>query len=133
MTRDGFWLPLAITLGLSVSCGGGADIAAPPTPGTLTVTLATPRDDDGALLVTLHGPVAPTAITAHPGLRLFMGSAPATTTRLVLTGAISRGAILSLSVPDVAQASDFTGSVEEVASSSFEIGIATDYSLSVAQ
>jgi hypothetical protein len=104
-----------------------------PVAGTLIVSLTTAYEDDGALLVSLNGPVAPTAISATAGLRLFMSSAPTTSTRLIVTGAISRGTILTLSVPDVRQASEFTGAIEQAASSSLALRSPSDYSVSISR
>jgi hypothetical protein len=125
-------LLLAATVGLTVSCGGGSDLVE-PVAGTLVVSLTTPHEDDGALLVSLNGPVAPTTISATAGLRLFMSSAPTTSTRLIVTGAISRGTILTLSVPDVRQASEFTGAIEQAASSSLALRSPSDYSVSISR
>ena len=62
-----------------------------------------------------------------------MSSTPATSTRVVITGAISRGTILTLSVPDVGQAAEFTGAIEQAASSSFALRPPGDYSVAVSR
>jgi hypothetical protein len=52
---------------------------------------------------------------------------------VVITGAISRGTILTLSVPDVGQAAEFTGAIEQAASSSFALRPPGDYSVAVSR
>jgi hypothetical protein len=132
MNRMALGLLIGITLG--VGCSGGEDLVEPPVPGTLTVNLVTPHADDGALLLSVQGPVAPTAITAGAGLRLFMGStAPTSSTAVVVVGPIANGTLLRVSVPNIRQASEFTASVRQGASSSLEVRSPADYSVSVSQ
>lgn len=134
MNRLRLWLLLGTTLGLGVSCGGGEDLVEPPVPGTLSVNLVTPYSDDGALLLSIQGPEAPTAIRASAGLRLFTSSAaPSNSNAVVVVGPISSGALLTLTIPDVSHASEFIASIHQGASPSYAVRSSADYSLSVSQ
>jgi len=89
---------LAGGIGVWVACNG----ATAPVAGVLEVKLATPNNgQDGAALLVLTAPVAPTSVTAGPGLTLWGGPVATTTARLALTGTISAGTILTLRVEDV--------------------------------
>src|SRR2546427_199675 len=96
MKRLGRWLLVALALGGAGSCS--SDAGTGPVAGVLTVSLATPNaGSDGAIQFRFTGPLAPTSITAAPGLRVF--SQPLTiVTRLAVTGTLTNGAVVTIGV-----------------------------------
>jgi len=94
-----------------------------PQPGTLSIKLQSPNSGaDGAILFTLSSPVPVTNVQASAGDTLWSTDFSGTSTKIVLTGAISSGVILRFDVPDVNQFDQYIVSVNQVASSA-------DYSL----
>src|SRR5207244_5314437 len=86
--------------GVLAACNG----ATAPVAGILEVKLASPNNgQDGAALLVLSAPVPPSSVTAGPGLTLWGGPVVTASARLVLTGTISAGTILTLQVADVNQ------------------------------
>ncbi|HEU4700161.1 MAG TPA: hypothetical protein VFS40_13340 [Gemmatimonadales bacterium] len=105
-------------------CGGettGPSGPVPPAPaaGTLTVVLATPRTDDGALmLVVTGGPVH--AVAAAPelaGAAVYQAALDSMRTRVILTGPLAAGPVATLQVPDVGRWTRYRLTLEQVASS----------------
>lgn len=115
-----------------VNCGGGGTENNDPTPGDLTIELTTPNGDDAAIKLTITAPVAPTAITAAAaGLQVFRSGPIGTTTTVVITGDMSAGALLHLTVPDTRQDEDYTATVVQVASTTYALRGNTGYALTV--
>ena len=90
-----------------------------PQPGTIFVKLQSPNSGaDGAIMFTLSGPTTVTNARASAADTLWTTDFSNTTTKVVLTGAISSGVILSVDVPDVNQFDQYVVSGNQVASSS---------------
>jgi hypothetical protein len=90
-----------------------------PIPGTLRVQLEDPYAGvDGAILVTLTGPAAPTNIVAAPGDTVWGVPFTGTTNSLVVTGKLANGVILSFDVPNLRAASQYNATVTQAAASS---------------
>ena len=95
------------------SCGGGDGGMAPtqpppvqPTapvavPGTLTVHLATPNTDDGAILLEITGLAPAAEITSPVQGALVHTRANGTSARVAVFGSLGAGALVRFSVPDV--------------------------------
>ena len=111
---------LATVVSAGLSCGGDATATGP---GVLKVRLTSPNSGlDSAVVVTISGPAALTSVTAGTGLRLFQQTLGGTTTRFALTGLLSNGAtILTIGVPDLGGASQYTGTVDAVALPNFQV------------
>ena len=120
----------ALALAGAGSCssdGGGGPVA-----GTLTLSLTTPNSGvDGAILLSVIGPQAPTSITAGAGLRAF--SQPlSTNTKVAVTGTLTSGPILTFGVTDTRQAAQYVALVRGVAASAdFQLRSLSGYSLTV--
>jgi hypothetical protein len=106
--------------------------AAPPA-GTLSVTLQNPNDGlDGAIMLTLTGPAAPVSIAAASGDTLWGGPYTSTTNRIVITGGVRSGVILTFNVADVNVATQYTAAVNQVAASSnYALRALSGYTLTV--
>ena len=132
MKRLGRWLLVALALGGVGSCSSDAGTG-PPVPGVLTISLATPNSGaDGAVQFRVTGPVAPTSVTAAPGLRVF--SQPLTmVTRVAVTGTLTNGAVVTIGVADTRKLSQYAATIEAVAGSDFQLRPLTRYSLTISQ
>jgi hypothetical protein len=87
-----------------------------PVAGTLKVNLTTPNSGlDGAAVILLTAPAPPTSVTAAAGLALWGGPVTTTSARIVLTGTLSTGTILSLQVDDVNKVGQYSVTVQQVA------------------
>jgi len=119
----------ATAVSLLIACGDSSG----PSSGTLTVNLTTPNSGfDGAVMLVLSSPVAPTSVTAGAGLALWGGPVTTTSAKLVLTGTITSGPILTLQVNDVNQVSQYSVSLQQVASTGFVLRSSlTGYSTTV--
>jgi hypothetical protein len=104
-----------------------------PIAGTLRVQLQDPNAGvDGAILVTLTGPAAPTNIVAAPGDTVWGVPLTGTTNSLVVTGQLANGVILLLDVPNVRAASQYKATVTQAAASSdYSLHAVGGYSLTV--
>lgn len=89
-----------------------------PVAGVLKVNLTTPHSGaDGAVMLVLASPVAPHSVTPAPGLALWGASVPGVSLRVVLTGTLSSGSILSLQVDDINKVGQYSVTLEQVAAS----------------
>ncbi|HEX9895688.1 MAG TPA: hypothetical protein VGA78_17285 [Gemmatimonadales bacterium] len=104
--------PLLLLLAVALACGGEDGPTDEPRPGELVAALNTPNNQDGALLLRVVGPVS--AVTPVGGHRVSSATSGATT-RVVLTGNITDGDILRLTVPDTRNLTSYTVLVEQVA------------------
>jgi hypothetical protein len=104
---------LLAAVALVAACDPGTSSKA--TPGDLTVTLDTPTANDRAMVVTLSGPAAPTAVQGAAAGYVVHSRAQGTTTRVAIFGVIGDGALLRVTVPDVRQAKQYTAMVTEAA------------------
>jgi hypothetical protein len=115
-TRTVTMLMAGVILALGLSACGGDDSSGPegPTPGFLTVALATPNADDGAILLTLGGPDM-TQIAATDGSLYFRYAQGTGTVVAVLVGDLQDGALLRFHVPDVGAAGSYSAAITQVA------------------
>jgi hypothetical protein len=129
-------LALAAALGGAGSCGDGTG----PVAGVLTVSLRTPNaGTDGAILLTVQspltvlGPSVPTSVTAASGLRVFTLTPLAATNHFAVTGPLPNGAILTIGVPDVSRAGQYSVTIQDVAANDYTLRALTGYSLTITQ
>lgn len=93
-----------------------------PVAGTLKVNLTTPNSgSDGAAVIVLTSPVPPTSVTPAAGLALWGGPVATTNARIVLTGTLSTGTILTLQVDDVNKVGQYSVTVQQVAATTFQL------------
>jgi len=125
------WRYLVLLLLAATAACGDSHGPSKPVPGILRVVLTTPNPDDGAVLLTLTAPAAPTVLTAAAGLRLFQSGQPGTTTTVALTGPLQGGTILMLQVPDTRKAKQYRATLQQVSSSGFQLRNLSGYRLKV--
>ena len=122
---------LAAALGATLSCGGKAT---GPVAGNIVVSLQTPNSgSDGAILVLLAGPAAPTSLSAGPGLTLWQLPINGQTTNSVaLTGTLVNGPILIIGVEDVNKVGDYGVVIQDVAANgTYALRNKSSYSVTV--
>jgi hypothetical protein len=92
-----------------------------PVAGTLKVNLTTPNSGfDGAAVIALTSPVPPTSVTPTAGLALWGGPVATTNAKIVLTGTLSTGTILTLQVDDVNKVGQYSVTVQQVAAATYQ-------------
>jgi hypothetical protein len=117
MTRTTWKLVAAALLAAAVACSKDNT---GPVAGILKVKLAaTPNSGlDGAILLTVTGPVTPSAATQQAGFRLF-GTPAATTNKFAVTGNLTTGAVLfTIDVDDINKVGQYSATIQQVAASS---------------
>jgi hypothetical protein len=131
MTRATTTLVIAALIATLAACGGGGT---GPVAGILKVKLATTPNSglDGAVLLTVTGPVIPSGAAAQTGFRLF-GTPTATTNKFAVTGTLATGSTLfTIDVPDINKVSQYSATIQQVAAASnFGLRSLTNYALSV--
>jgi hypothetical protein len=98
--------------GLSALASCSHDISG-PTSGTLTVNLASPNSDDGAVLFTVSG--GPIDSVASPGHQIYSARLDSKTLRLIVTGDVASGTIATIYLADMRLASSYSATVNQVA------------------
>jgi hypothetical protein len=102
-----------------------------PTPGLLKINLTTPNSGaDGAILLTVSGPGVLRSATPRAGLRLFSQSLT-TTNHFAVTGTLTTGPILTVEVPDIANATSYAATIQQVAASNYQLRALVGYSVTV--
>lgn len=113
---------------LLAGCGKKEPIG--PVAGELVVTLTSPGTTDGAVLLRLVGPVD--EVQAVGGYLVESAALPGGITRIVVVGTITSGPVARISIPDMSQASQYFGLVEQVADrGSYALVSVAGYSVSV--
>lgn len=123
----------ALILGVGLLSLTLATCGSEPAVGELTLNLTTPRSDDGAIQFTATA-VTPDSIVsvaaACSGCQLFTVRVSATEVRGVVTGDVTAGAVLRLTVTNVGKPEAFAASVVAAASKTFKVQTGA-YSLGV--
>ena len=114
LTRTAALCAAVVAIG---SCGDATGPGEPdvPTPGELRVQLASPAGRDGAVLLAITGPAAPTEVAGTQAGVLVHARAVGGGWTVALFGAVSAGEVLRLRVPDVRAAGAYQATVREVA------------------
>lgn len=114
---------------LLAGCGTKEPVG--PVAGELVVTLTSPGAADGAVLLRLVGPVD--EVRAERGFLVESAALPGGITRIAVVGTITSGAVARISIPDMSQAGQYFGLVEQVADrGSFALLSVAGYSVSIA-
>jgi hypothetical protein len=101
---------------LAVACADDSTgTGGPPQAGTLIVRLTTTHSDDGAVLLELSGPPIDSVVALNASLQLFTRRANDSTIVAAVVGVVGNGAVVTLRVPDVGAAGQYTARVLEVA------------------
>ena len=121
---------LGWTLGLLVVAACGKSPTG-PVGGEFTVSFSSGTNSDGALLLLITGPV--NSVQALSGYQMSSATAGANRTRVVITGNLIAGDVVTLSVPDTSAAlGTYSATVEAAADrSTYALADPTLYSASV--
>ena len=104
----------AVLLGLGVAGVGGCSSEAPgPASATLGLSLSSPAQDDGAVLLTITG--GPVDSIEAEGYRIYSTSPAANTYRVIIAGQLASGPIALVHIPDERRSADYAAIVEQVA------------------
>jgi hypothetical protein len=106
---------LGLMLAAGVASCGSEPIEPPgPEAGVVVVSLNTPNDRDGALIIRIIG--QHTNLEASGSYRLATANtAPGTTVRAILSGQVADGDILEFTIPDISKLNSYAVAVEQVA------------------
>lgn len=107
-------LLVAAGLGLTACGGGGGDGGNGPQAGSLDVNLTTAATGPGAILFTISGGEV-TSVSAVGGYHLYETAINSTTRKVLVTGDIVAGPVVTIAVPDVNKAGNYSVSVNQVA------------------
>lgn len=120
---------LGASVGLLLACSGTTG----PVAGSLKVNLTDPSNgQDGAVLLALSAPVPPVSVSAGAGLTLWGGPVTTANARLVLTGNVTTGTILTLQVDDINKIRQYSVTLQQVArTSDYELESLAGYSVTV--
>lgn len=99
---------------------GDSPIEPVAVPGTLTLSLNTPHDDDRGLILEVSGPGTASSVQALGDYRVH-ARVSAGSFRAAVFGDIQDGAVLTFHVPDVGRAEEYTAVVREAAAASSEL------------
>src|SRR5438046_2933400 len=105
-----------------------------PVAGDLSVVLATPNSDDGAIQFTATGasPATITGVTgACTGCKLFFVKVSDTQYKGVLTGTVAAGTLFRVSVSDTKVPGSYAVTVNAASSRTFVVRSNTGYSLTL--
>ncbi len=113
---------LVALIATGISCGDKTP-SGPSGPGDLQVRLTAPVGAlDSAIELTISGPAPLTGVTAGSGLRLFQGQLGGSSANVALIGPLRNGAvILTIGVQDLAQLSQYHGTISGVASPTYQL------------
>jgi len=132
MTRLRKVLMLAALLA-AAECGKSAT---GPTAGTLFIKMVNrpANTADGAILLTLSGPSAPSNLTAAAGDTLWGGPFNGTVNKMVISGNITNGTLASFDVGDVALVGQYVATITQIAASAdYSLRLTSGYNLNVTQ
>ncbi|MEP7326213.1 MAG: hypothetical protein ABI836_09725 [Gemmatimonadota bacterium] len=104
-------------LGL-IACGGGdGGNGNSPTPGTLTVALTAQSSAPGAVMFTVSGGGI-SGMTVSGGYHLYATTLSGTSRRVLITGNVTAGSLVTIAVPDIGKAAQYSVTVNQVSARS---------------
>jgi len=114
--RTRILLGILALVGLS-ACGGDGGNGSNPTPGNLTVALTAQSSAPGAVMFTVSGGTI-NSLAVNGGYHLYQTTLNATSRRVLVTGNVTAGALVTIAVPDIKKASQYNATVNQVAARS---------------
>lgn len=105
-------------LGLS-ACGGGdgGGNGHNPVPGNLSVTLTTAPSAPGAVMFTVSGGTI-TSVTVSGSYHKYETILSPTSRKVMVTGNIISGALVTIAVPDIGKAAQYSATITQIAARS---------------
>ena len=104
----------------------------PPPPGSAVVSLATPNADDGAIVVSIHGPGLTTLASASSDYVFYSRLAGAQDARVILVGNVAAGPIFTFKLAAGSAVSAYTVTIDQVANRGDVLRASTmNYSLTI--
>jgi hypothetical protein len=106
-------------VGLSACGGGGGDggNGNNPVPGNLTVALTAQSSAPGAVMFTVSGGTI-NSVTVSGGYHKYETTLSGTSRRVLITGNVTAGALVTIAVPDINKVSQYNATVNQVSARS---------------
>jgi hypothetical protein len=124
------------TLTLLAAFAVAAGSCSGPVAGELTISLATPNTDDGAIVVRVTASeskeVTSIAVLCS-GCQIFKEQPSATEVRAVVTGNLAAGPLVRIGVSDTKSPDAYSAQIQQVASKTYQVRAPSGYSLTVGQ
>jgi hypothetical protein len=113
--RNGLGFLLTLAVGSCASeQGGPTEPEGPvPTAGTLSLQLSTPNANDGGVMFTISGGTINSVSSSN--YTIFTAQPGPTIRKVVVAGNLTNGVLVTIAVPDVALAGQYTAVLEQVA------------------
>jgi hypothetical protein len=111
MTRAALIL---LSVAAIAACGDSA-IAPPVSPLALQVALASPQSDDGAIVITLHGPDVSDVRAVSGAYLAFTRAAGVAETRVIVVGDVIAGPVLTFTAGAGHRLGEYSATIEQVA------------------
>ena len=105
---------LLLSLAAIAACTDRA-IAPPASPLSLQLALASPQSDDGAIVITLHGPAVSDVRAVSGAYLAFTRAAGAEETRVIVVGDLLAGPVFTFTAGAGHRLGDYSASIEQVA------------------
>jgi len=129
-----FWvraIAIASATFLAGACESGGDGPSGPSgPGQLTVSVSTTGAGGAAFLLTVTGAGITNPVAANSG-HLLYSNISGNTLRVAVIGSHTSGALLRFRVPDLAQASTYNATLNEVAGSDNNLQSTGNYTVTI--
>jgi hypothetical protein len=111
MTRAALIL---LSVAAIAACSDNA-IAPPVSPLALQVALASPQSDDGAIVITLHGPDVSDVRAVSGAYLAFTRAAAVAETRVIVVGDVIAGPVLTFTAGAGHRLAEYSATIEQVA------------------
>jgi len=102
-----------VLLGLGLVGLGGCSSEAGPASAALGLSLSSPAQNDGAVLLTIIG--GPVDSIEATGYRIYSTSSGLNTYRVIIAGQLASGLVARVHIPDERRSADYAAIVEQVA------------------
>jgi hypothetical protein len=116
----------------SSTCNDSPTGASQPVKGFLEISMTTPTNDDGGIMLVVSGGVVDSVRSSYPNV--LSRSESASSTRIIVGGNLTGGKIVEIWVPDTRKVADYSATVLEVAArGNFTQRATGGYTLTVAR
>jgi hypothetical protein len=99
-------------VGLSIGCSGAPSGSVG---ATLELVLASPAQDDGAVLFTLSGGPVDALEAASSNYAIYSSRPDPSTLRVIVTGDVGSGPIARIHIPDESRIPQYSASIQQIA------------------